>query len=160
LFQRKKNDGILLKTCNSLDREANELKPIAQMINVVFIRDYSTDAKLSKEVKFALEVETTEDVLALGFQTAYEKDCWMTALTVARDLAVMKRSAYRLISKELTTEEFKIHAEMYIKQGTIYFSMLADDRDLVVTSYGLDTGDPLMLSEFLYHEMVNFIVYF
>ncbi len=24
----------------------------------------------------------------------------------------------------------------------------------MVTSYGLDTGDPLMLSEYLYHEMV------
>ena len=46
--------------------------------------------------------------------------------TTARDLAVMKRSAYRLISKELTVQEFRVHAEMYIKQGTIYFSMLTD----------------------------------
>lgn len=28
------------------------------------------------------------------------------------------------------------------------------DREMVVTSSGLDTGDPLVLSEFLYHEMV------
>ena len=73
----------------------------------------------------------------MGCETAFEKDSWITALTVARDLAVMKRSAYRLVSKELNVEEFKAHAEMYIKQGTIYYSMLADDREMVVTSEGL-----------------------
>ena len=50
----------------------------------------------------------------------------MYIYTTARDLAVMKRSAYRLISKELTVQEFRVHAEMYIKQGTIYFSMLTE----------------------------------
>jgi hypothetical protein len=59
----------------------------------------------------------------------------MTALTVARDLAVMKRSAYRLISRELSVEEFKTHTEMYIKQGTIYFSMLADGEFTVFSIY-------------------------
>ena len=38
--------------------------------------------------------------------------------------------------------------------GTIYYSMLADDRELVVTSEGLDTSDPLMISEFIFYEMV------
>lgn len=41
-----------------------------------------------------------------------------------------------------------------LSTGTIYYSMLAEDRELIVTSYGLDTSDPLMISEFIYHEMV------
>lgn len=110
-------DGISLKCCEGKDREPKEFKIIVPMASVVFIRDFTTDQKLSKEVRFALEIETTDDVISLGCESAFDKDCWMTALTVARDLAVMKRSAYRLVSKDLTVDEFKAHAEMYIKQG-------------------------------------------
>ena len=120
-------DGTSLKMCaGSKEREPNDFKTVISMANVVFIRDYATDTRLSKEVRFSLELETTDDVISLGVENAFEKDCWMTALTVARDLAVMKRSAYRLVSKDLTMYEFKTHAESYIKQGTIFFSMLAE----------------------------------
>lgn len=124
-------DGTSLKMCaDSKEREPSDFKTVISMASVVFIRDYSTDTRLSKEVRFALELETTDDVISLGLENAFEKDCWMTALTVARDLAVMKRSAYRLVSKDLTMYEFKTHAESYIKQGTIYFSILAEGNDI------------------------------
>ena len=36
------------------------MKMVIPMTDVVFIRDFSTDQKLVKEVRFTLEIETTE----------------------------------------------------------------------------------------------------
>ena len=67
-------DSANLKYCEGgKDRDSKELKLLIAMTDVVFIRDFSTDQKLNKEVRFTLEIETTQDVISLGCETAFEK---------------------------------------------------------------------------------------
>jgi hypothetical protein len=70
------------------------------------------------------------------------------------DTATLRKISYRLPDVEPTDELFKRHADMFIKQGQVYFSLLSDDREHIVSSQGLDTSDARKLAEFLYYEAV------
>ena len=121
-------DGKVLWKGSDKERDAATFKRVLVMSDVLFIRDYTTDERLNKEVRFALEIETEkEGVIALGCETAHEKDCWLTAFNAARENAFRsKMSQYRLVTRDLTLDEFRTHAEMFVKQGQVYFSVLAE----------------------------------
>ena len=53
------------------------------------------------------------------------------ALTVARDNAMAKRSAYKMTSVDLDAGSVQDHVDMLCKQWTIYTTLVADDRPLV-----------------------------
>lgn len=75
-------------------------------------------------------------------------------LSICVDVSIYNPNAslkYPVLFVQVFTSS-NLHSSYNLLLFLVYLSFT--DRDLVVTSYGLDTGDPIMLSEFLYHEMV------
>ena len=71
---------------------------------------------------------------------------------MARDSAALKKSTYKLQAKDLDEKAIKYFSELFLKQGTVYFSLLAEDRQLIVAHNGLDTTNYRMMNDFLYNE--------
>lgn len=88
-------DGEDFKWCVDAERHS-EFKGSFPVASIIAIRFQATDPSITKESQYTFEFETHERIYSLGCETAAEKDCWMTALTVARDAALLKRSAYSL----------------------------------------------------------------
>ncbi len=82
------------------------------------------------------------------------QDNWLVALTVARDAAIISRSAHKLTLKELSVDEMIVHANMFIKQGVLFESVRTDDRKLTLTKESLNTADTLKIGQFLYYESI------
>jgi hypothetical protein len=51
-------------------------------------------------------------------------------------------------------KDIRYFAQILAKQGSVYFALLAEDRELVITDLGLDVTNPSKMSEFLHSEML------
>lgn len=146
-------DGEAFKWCTGREREL-EFKGSVSMSTVIDIRYYTTDPSVAQATEFAFEFETTERVFSLGTDTLEEKEAWVRALQVARDRSVMSKSSYKLISEKLSVDDIQSHYNMFKKQGTLYNSLLIEDRMQVITKDGLDTNDAVSVARFLNYQLI------
>lgn len=94
------------------------------MARVLDIRPGTSDPHISKETPHGFEIVTDERVFALGADTEEQKGYWITALSVARDQAVLRAGVFRLASNtELDAEEVCRFASM-----TAYLLLLTHYR--------------------------------
>ena len=142
--------------------KTNLILKLYGIISIKEIRFYSNDVNLTREYPFAFEFDSAERTFAVACETGTEKvkfifmrekyfifkilqllmisiwrfiqDCWLTALSVARDAAITKKSAYRMQHKELDINSIESAVEMFLKQDMVFSSLLQEDRPLVSTT--------------------------
>jgi hypothetical protein len=126
-------------------------------IRIVDIREFTSDPNLMKDSNFCFEIETIDKntpVLRVGTDTAAEKESWLKAVTIARDSYILKKSTYKLQMRDLNQDDILRCARELVKHHTVYFSLVAEDREELVTAMGLDLTNVKMVSDYLYHEMM------
>lgn len=110
-----------------------------------------------KDSNFCFEIETTDrhtPVLRVGADTAAEKESWLKAVTIARDAYTLKKSTYKLQMRDLSKDDIIRCAYELVKHHTVYFSLMSEDREELVTAMGLDLTNVKMVGDYLYHEMM------
>lgn len=135
----------------------SDIHLIMMVCRIVDIREFTSDPNLMKDSNFCFEIETTDrhtSVLRVGADTAAEKDAWLKAVTIARDAYVLKKSTYKLQTRDLSHDDIMRCARELVKHHTVYFSLVSEDRQELVTAMGLDLTNVKMVSDYLYHEMM------
>lgn len=124
---------------------------------IVDIREYTSDPNLMKDSNFCFEIESTDrhtSILRVGADTAAEKEAWLKAITVARDAYILKKSTYKLQMRDLSLDGIMRSARELVKHHKVYFTLVGEDREELVTAMGLDLTNVKMVSDYLYHEMM------
>jgi hypothetical protein len=162
--RRYEIDGENFKWSNNdaAEKDSADVRGSIPISSITEIRFYTNDPNLQRECAHAFEFDTPGRTFALGCENATDKDNWVTALNVARDAAVAKKSAGHMkthahshsgiSSWDLNTMD--AHVDNLVKQETVFLSLVAEDRQSVVTAAGIDTSDAHQMLGFLYSEML------
>ena len=138
----------------SSKRAANRfVKGSVPSAKIVDFKPVSSDPIVVKECIHSFDIVTEDRIFSLGCTSALEKESWLTALQSIRDMSSMKRSAYKMVTKELGQDEVVNYAQQFSNQFAVFENLMADDRCAKIAYSGVDTTDVFMMSKMLSLEL-------
>ena len=121
--------------------------------DIIDIRSFTTDSAIISKSLCGFEVETVHRVYSYGCEDIIIRDNWVEALIFVRDKNFIKKSSYKLSERKLSSADVNKYYEMLKKQGTVYYSISAEDKKFTMTSLGIDLADVNIVYKYLLQEL-------